>query len=170
MYPKCYISTSYLAGMCHKCFYTHTHTHTHTHTQSGQFYNPSSKTGIVLPDFPKMSELNFTKPFPVEKVCQKSSVITSIRKGMGGGREQRGGEYRGYHWITVHLYIRATAQYYTPSWSSTLRCSTLYFRRDCSGACTNASIPTHIHTYTHMHIHMYTHAHADTHTHTDPHT
>ena len=91
MYPKCYISTSYLAGMCHKRFYTHTH----THTQSGQFYNPSSKTGIVLPDFPKMSELNFTKPFPVEKVCRKSSIITSIRKGMGGGRDRREEERRG---------------------------------------------------------------------------
>ena len=52
-------------------------THTHTHTQSGQFYNPNSKTGIILPDFPKISDLNFTKPFPVEKVSHPYALRLS---------------------------------------------------------------------------------------------
>lgn len=36
--------------------------------QNGQTYNPSSKTGILLPEFPKVNKINFSKPFPVEKV------------------------------------------------------------------------------------------------------
>lgn len=36
--------------------------------ENGQPYNPSSKTGILLPEFPKLSDLSFTKPFPVDKI------------------------------------------------------------------------------------------------------
>jgi len=44
--------------------------------QSGQFYNPTSKTGVLLPDFPKIKDLSFGKPLPNDKVSQTVYIAT----------------------------------------------------------------------------------------------
>jgi len=42
-------------------------------------YNPSAKTGILLPEFPKVKDLNFVKPFPIEKVRKVYHIFAIIQ-------------------------------------------------------------------------------------------